>query len=119
MANPIIQPHPGSNPFYLVTFETISDRTRWLLRNGFSFDSLEHSTARWTSTHNGSDFTHWLEMIPYAFEHACNPRSLCLKVLLHPYNKRTKPIHRPSSKPIRDSLGTYGSNTTSKEELDF
>lgn len=123
MANPSIYARrpDKAKPYYLVTFETLADRTRWLLRNGFTMDPLEHITARWTCTHNGSDFTHWLEMVPYATELSCNPRALCLRVYLHAYNQHTKPDkpkERASSKPKRDSLGTFGSPPPSPPEPD-
>ncbi len=109
LANPIIQAFPNAKhkPYYTLLFETLSDRTRWLLRNGFSFDPSELDTARWTCTHNGSDFSHSLEIVPFAAEHACNPRSLYLKVYLHAYDTKRKSQgsvedHSPSSEVTQD-----------------
>jgi hypothetical protein len=84
--NPQIHPiHPGhkAKPYYMVTFESLADRTRWLIRHDFTFAPIETALARWVSWHNGGDFTHHLEMVPVAVELSTNPLALCLKVYVH------------------------------------
>lgn len=91
--NPTTFPHKAAKPrdsYYLLTFETLADRTRWLLKHDFTFAPIEHASARWASWHNGGDFTHSLEMVPFAREHSCNPMALSLKVYLHS-NGKTQP----------------------------
>jgi len=85
--NPTIIPMKSATAarsFYMVTFETHADRTRWLDRNDFVQSPTEIAIARWTSWHNGSDFTHSLEMVPYAPELNHNTLALCLKVYVRP-----------------------------------
>lgn len=94
-----VKPTPS---YYMVTFDTLADRTRWCLHHGFVFEPTEMYGARWTSTHNGNDFTRWLEMVPYSNDLAHNPRSLCLKVFLHDYNKTIKP--KPTITRLADEL---------------
>lgn len=132
--NPTIQPirQSGGRSYYLVTFPTMADRSRWFHKNDFSYHPLENCQARWTSTHNGSDFTHSLEIIPFDHEHSNNLRALCMRVYLIKL-KEEKPIelpkpdpkpeltHPPAGRPRKSPLvkSSYSGETASQRELDL
>lgn len=127
--NPTIQPikMPGGRSYYLVTFATIADRSRWLKKNDFYYHPLENCQARWASTHNGSDFTHSLEIIPFDPDHSNNPRALCMRVYLTKMKEEVRSIElpkppiaasgRPSKSPSVKS--TFSGETASQRELNL
>lgn len=95
--NPTITciPKTETHPlYYLVVFDTMADRSRWLLKRGFTYDPNERNLARWTCPHNGPDLTHSLELVPFAVEHAHNIRALCMRL----YGHSLKPSLAPPPK---------------------
>jgi hypothetical protein len=75
---------------YLVIFETMADRTRWILQNGFRFNPTENMLARWTKPNNGPESKNWLEMYPMAPEHRQEIRALSMMVVAHKNSKQTE-----------------------------
>lgn len=127
--NPTIQPVKMSvgRSYYLVTFATLADRSRWLSQHDFFYQPEENCQARWVSNHNGSDYTHKLEIIPFDPMHSNNPRALCMRVYLIKRSEEEStdepfdPLHpkggRPSKSPSTKS--SYCGETALERELNL
>lgn len=85
--------------YYLVVFETLADRTRWLQTQGFHYSPGEHVISRWVRPPSPPYARSILEMTPYAAEHCNELRALCMKVtctkLKQPKPSKNVPMECP------------------------
>lgn len=111
----------GEKPFYLVTFATLADRTRWLAKHDFHYRPLEGFQARWTSSHNGSDFMHSLEIIPYDSSLWNNPRALCMRVYVSSIIQQEVSIAPINGRPPKTPAvkGSPSSKESTRETLNL
>lgn len=99
---------PLHKEYYLVVFETLSDRTRWLQQQGFTYEPSDLVLARWTRLPSAPYRNFILEMTPLAPEHKDQIRALCMKVTGHKVKQHECKSHPPSHEAGHPSAATLG-----------